>query len=168
MNIIFLDIDGVLNSQETLRKGIRISNEHVLRLHKITTSIPDCKIVISSSWRVVHKLDEIIFVLWNAGLRNAHKTTIIGMTPVWKTEYEVKFNTGQQLTSSIVGAYSCRGEEIQAWISNFKSKELIKNYCIIDDTFDFLPNQQSRFIQTSNEIGLQDVQVEEAIKLLNS
>ena len=54
MRIIFLDIDGVLNSNaffDTNPDNVEIDNTFVERLVKLYNTYPDTKIVLSSYWR---------------------------------------------------------------------------------------------------------------------
>jgi len=110
MNIIFLDIDGVLNmygeSSRTFMKdyGQHIEPHLVCRLNYICENVDNLSIVISSSWRFNMKdlkkqIEEQGFKHWNL---------VIGATP------DLNF----------------RGDEIMAWIKghNFKG-----NYLVIDD-----------------------------------
>lgn len=64
MNIIFLDIDNVLNygymtKDRTYADAYGFALELVNNLKHILNSVPDTKIVISSSWRMTDKMDHI-------------------------------------------------------------------------------------------------------------
>lgn len=50
MKVIFLDIDGVLNTSETLEKGIYIDPERANLIKKILKET-GAKIILSSTWR---------------------------------------------------------------------------------------------------------------------
>lgn len=156
---IFLDIDGVLNSnfffiersqsdrwkeayekypQEIAHGVCSIDEKAVTRLNKIIKET-GAKIVVSSTWRHDPYLQEIFNVV---GI----ETPILDVTPSLKSRV--------------------RGEEIQAWLD--KISEPYK-YVILDDDTDMLPKQFPYFIQTDClKWGLDDNDVELAIKLLNS
>ena len=56
MNIIFLDIDGVLNNTVSIMLTQKHIDSSCLELFMDTVKrIPDCKIVLSSSWRKTEK-----------------------------------------------------------------------------------------------------------------
>lgn len=119
MKVIFLDIDGVLNSTKSAQKfgsfnhldpsAIDILNHICVRT--------GAKVVISSSWRHMG-LQAVKDILISQGI----EAEIIGMTPYWKIR-----------DGNVVGAYETRGEEIQVWLD--KNPE-VKNFVIIDDSND--------------------------------
>lgn len=131
MRVIFLDIDGVVNtlmiSREPIGKGLgrikrgefyfdlcspsdgRVSNtQAVLWLEKICRD-NDCKLVLSSTWRNGH-YTEAINALYNSGLSRDIK--FIGKTPYLGTE---------------------RGEEIAAFLRGHPE---ITSFVILDDDSD--------------------------------
>lgn len=133
MKIIFLDIDGVLNSVQhsvSLRKqgsaydaaGI---NKTSLGLLKWVCEVTKAEIIISSSWR---RQGED----WIKGVFAAHNwwyPPIIGITPILKGH---------------------RGEEIQDVLNNNPD---IEKYVIIDDDSDMLDEQKSFFVHTDALVG---------------
>ena len=143
MRVIFLDIDGVLNSSRTavafgkdwLRKFDPVS---VQMLHRVVSNA-DAKIVISSTWRLFDGWREVIIgSLIEAG---------------WPTD-----NTGSIIYSRtttdtdewILNTEKSRGEEIAEWLD--EHPEFI-DYIIIDDDNDMLDSQLSRFIHCDRDIG---------------
>lgn len=143
MNIIFLDIDGVLNCQtfyETRQKGgtyveNMICKERVSWFNGLCTDV-DAKVVISSSWRLGKKIEEMKEIFAEVG----GTFEIIGMTPNLKHEACV------------------RGNEILQWI---KDNEAIlgsyfdyKTYAIIDDDSDMLLWQAENFFKVDHYSGL--------------
>ena len=167
MKIIFLDIDGVLNSDESMRRKKR--SGYGFDIHNTTQSY-DCPsqpmienlnhiventgayIVISSSWRHYHKIDEIKQLFEKLEI----KGKIVDYTPV------VKLST-------------YRGLEIQNWIDNYNEAKAkgnfllkpIKSFVILDDNNDML-NLKDRLVLTDYKIGLTKTNAEEAIKILNN
>ena len=153
MKVIFLDIDGVLNSIDWWNSERNHGNiggeasdmdplciERINRLSKETNS----KIVISSSWRhdPFYKRTMNIY-----GIKN-----VIGRTPV--TSY-----VGNGADHNFV-----RGEEIKMFLELHPE---IENYVIFDDENDMLDDQQSHFIHTDDEVGLTDEDAEKAKEILN-
>lgn len=110
MNIIFLDVDGVLNmygsSYRTFMKpwGQHIEPHIVQRLNYICENVKDLKIVISSSWRSV--MEDLEKQIKEQGFKYWDK--VIDKTP------DLNF----------------RGEEIKKWIdiNSFNGK-----YLVLDD-----------------------------------
>lgn len=152
MKILFLDIDGVLNSGEYIqsvrykrRKDLGfpdcdldpVAIQHVNRICRKTGA----KIVISSTWR---EFDDCIPAL----RRNGLKAPIVGKTPTLK-KVECK-----------------RGEEIQTWMYHNKFNIWNDQYIILDDDEDILVWQRYNFIQTDSRKGLTEKLTNKAIKKL--
>jgi Swiss Army Knife RNA repair-like protein len=150
--ILFLDIDGVLNSIEyairTKIKGIWGLDTHcVKRLQRIVDET-GCDIVIMSTWRRIHTLEEISDMLVAAGMRNP--VPIIGKTPV-------NLHVGRLQTDCKL----IRGHEVDNWLNAPENEyrvfyglshiQKIK-YCCVDDDTDFLSFQP--LVKTSIEVGL--------------
>lgn len=150
MNIIFLDVDGVLNSRNKL---ITIYNqthkphsgysypfdesclENLERLVEATNS----KLVITSTWR---KDEEGRNTLMKALKDYKLDERIVGYTPVLETRREI---------------------EIKEFLSKLNSTP---NFVILDDDTDMgelLPH----LIKTDGQVGLTSKNVEEAIKKLS-
>jgi len=143
MRVVFLDIDGVLNSvydytiipsdeekvsNQIFSRPVRILNEFIKKY--------DLHIVITSSWRILPRLREkIIPLLVERGLENAHDV-VIGYT---KRCIDLS-----------------RGYEIKKFIMEYNedSKEKITDYVIFDDDSDMLPEQSQHFFNTDVCIGL--------------
>lgn len=144
MKIIFLDIDGVLNSGEYVRKNnIRglmgtegIDPEAVTRLNQIVEAT-GAVVVVSSSWRFGTPLPTLDHYLTKRGFLGY----IIGATPVLPSE---------------------RGDEIGLWL---RAVPVVDKFVIIDDDAD-MGNLMDHLIKTSWETGLQDEHVDMAIKIL--
>ena len=146
MKIIFLDVDGVLNNDDTTstyRVFAGWEKKCIYRLNHIIRKT-DAAIVISSSWRMHRSMNEIIH-LFNVemGIRG----TILGSTPVQNIEE--------------------RGAEISAWMKFFKKKigRDIDRFVIIDDVDPLM--FQDHWIETDTCIGLTNKEVEKAVCSLN-
>lgn len=166
---IFLDIDGVINSEHTFSKSCEnmdqkmasiISDQLVKNLSYLVEKT-DAKIILSSSWRVY----------FNNNLKNPNNIfAMVLLTSLNK--YNLKLH---DMTPFVKGEFSNeRGLEIKTYIDQHK----IKDYVVIDDEeFSDFKNHldMSRFIQTSfgdettnieNE-GLNKNVAEKAIEILN-
>lgn len=152
MKLLFLDIDGVLNSTSFNDEINELENYKELsfpldsfdyRAIELLNYIIDntnAKLVISSDWRFD---DDLIPCLKYHGL----KYDIYGITPYDK--------------------HNRRGYEIQKYLLSIKNED-IESYCIIDDIDDwFLPNQQDYVIKTTTKYGLTKELADKAINILN-
>lgn len=162
--IIFLDIDGVINTKEWHSKmtkdtpkdeyGYAFDPIAVANLaHIIDKTGAD--IVISSSWKFygVPKLRE----MWKK--RNL-PGTILDITPNTISD-EMLLNAN--LDEFQLGV--CRGNEIKEWLS--RHEDIISNYVIIDDFDDMLSKQEDHVVLTESLIGITEWDAEKAIKILN-
>jgi len=149
MNLIFLDVDGVLNS---INKLISVYNQThkphsgysypfdkvCLENLKILVESTNSKLVITSTWRRDKEgIDTLIYILKKYDL----DTKVIGYTPILNTN---------------------RGMEIKQFISSFEEKI---NFIILDDDSDFgelLPY----LIKTDIHVGLTFENTQEGIKKL--
>jgi hypothetical protein len=151
MNIVFLDIDGVLNYELFFEKGEYetfddFCPDAVGNLNEIIKKT-NSKIVIASAWRILHKeeLPEIF-------RKNKIKEKIFGFTPVLHFEQRVL---------SVP-----RGCEIKEWL--YQNKDLkITNYVIIDDSMDYLIDQQPHLFQCDPYCGLTPAISYKIINFLN-
>lgn len=164
IKIIFLDIDGVIATPETITDcswGLTFAKQLLL---KQIIDHTRAKIVLSSSWRTNNLITTKEYMK-SAGFILVDE--IIGIT-IRAYHYIEK---GIHLSIP-------RGVEIQQWIdTNIHSnngkewarKELGKdwNYIILDDNSDMLLEHKDHFIQCNSLIGLTLEHVEQAIKILN-
>lgn len=156
MNIIFLDVDGVLNSEESV---IRFHDEKVSRGEepyacdeifpeeylnnlKELIELTDSKIVVSSTWRMwfpdgCH---------WKKLMSNLNEYVldryVIGITPRLQTK---------------------RGEEIRAWL---KKHPETTNFVILDDDSDMCEFTETNLAQTSWKTGFTRDVLAKALKIL--
>lgn len=157
MKVIFLDMDGVINSiaywkqRNVVASHRSVFDRHLdeidpVALSRLNTLVEksDAKLVLSSSWRETHSCKEIELMFLEIGWR---QTTVpfIGATPYLRGK---------------------RGEEVDHWLERNTS---VKQYVILDDDSDFTSEQkESHFVHTSWETGLLDEHVEKAIQILNT
>jgi hypothetical protein len=151
MRIIFLDIDGVLNSIDSmLANNNRNKNMDALDyvsiglLRKLCIET-DARIVISSTWRYGRTEEDFIDIFSQYDWPEV-KDLIIGMTPIINGD--------------------CRGYEIESYL---KTKTVLgpmySEYIILDDDSDMLDNQLDRFIYVSNINGFRSQHYVKALRL---
>lgn len=138
-NIIFLDIDGVLNSDVTFNytPHIHMDKFCVKCLVEALEKIKDIKVVISSSWRC-RDIERFIISLLNLKVYNIFLPILPFLHEDWATK---KIWEGSSKTR--------RGREIREWLS--RHPEVTRYLCIDDDT-DFLKGQP--LLQTDMQRGL--------------
>jgi hypothetical protein len=145
--LIFLDIDGVLNNNIWFEKAGfgTLDPSNVKRLVRLV-QLTDADLVISSDWRRYYSYDVLCSRLVNEGVPNR----FLGTTPC--LDAEVKND------EEIVP----RGLEIDAWL---KSNNFNGSFCILDDRSDMEP-YQDRLVQTDDNYGLIDRDIEKVISLI--
>lgn len=161
--IIFLDIDGVLNSDQYNRWKYKhhmrnqgfgsIDPRECYRMARFCEE-HNVKLVISSSWRNGNSWKQTYDEFMNEGFEDlpyrhhgmkALAPYIVGVTPYCESRH--------------------RGTEIQCFfdITNgkyptykkvMKEDFVIANYCIVDDDDDMLKSQMNNFVQTDPLIGI--------------
>ena len=157
MKIIFLDIDGVLNSEQHMKtepfrtgssfmsyEGSQIDPELVKNLNAITDAT-GANLVISSTWRF--KIKEVRMFREFAKYVGI-KAPIIGYTNTVPddTRRSIQAETGNWIDRVF------RGHEIHAWLIDNKHLE-IDSYVILDDNSD-MEYMTPHLVQTQFECGL--------------
>ena len=151
--IIFLDFDGVLNTeyyQGLLQfQGKQWQDQYgaffdprAVRQLKRVIDTTDADIVVESSWKYLGL--EAMQELWR--VRNLPGRVI-------------------DITPSLTGNAS-KGEEIAAWLSEYATSDA--RYVIIDDEYVALDAQIPFFIWTNPYEGLTEEQADRAMLILNS
>lgn len=165
--VLFLDMDGVLNSATYLRGEQRkrdrlipniedmddaqrwantIDRAAVQRLNRILQTT-NAQVVLSSSWRYrFRNVAELTPILELRGFRGR----LIDRTPL-------RFEMDNGLPSD-------RGYEVATWLKRCPE---IDRFVILDDSNDF-PNLRHRLVRTSWEHGLLEPHIAKAIELLNT
>jgi hypothetical protein len=161
--ILFLDIDGVLNSHAFFKRRMSPEQAAELRAYPVPqTAEEHCRemidpaavallgeildksgalIVISSSWRIVYTLGEIGRALDANGFQ--HRRSIIGVTP---------------------GGGGHRGAQIDEWL-DLQCELPPAHFAILDDSDDMEPHK-ARLVRTSYDAGLQPCHVPLVLQLL--
>ena len=163
--IIFLDIDGVLNTgrwhsqtkKDELQDeyGYKFDPTSVANLAKIIDET-GADIVISSSWKFMGltQMED----MWNN--RNL-PGKIIGITPD-----SVSDELLLKADIDSIELFHIRGEEIKEWLT--KHGKHVSNYAIIDDMDNMLPEQQPHFVQINPEVGITKKDAERIITIIKT
>lgn len=174
MKILFLDVDGVLNSErllQTLEKkheascGARtvpkrettcscfrldrqIDSAAIARLNRLVTAT-GALLVVSSSWRTIFDLPTLQRILREHGLVH----DLVDATPDGDKDAGILVPEGERMQ---------RGHEIDCWL---RAHPDVERFVILDDSGDMAMHKH-RLVQTNTEDGLQDAHVEAAILML--
>lgn len=148
--VIFLDFDGVLNTEQYQARlaveskptkdawGPLFDPRAVANLQKIVEAT-DARIVISSSWRYIHKLGSLRMMWEVRGLPcGIHDVVPHGATNI------------------------SRGEDINWYLK----KHGRPNYVIIDDIDDFFVSQHNHYVETNPIVGITEANAKMAIEIL--
>lgn len=165
MKVLFLDIDGVLNSIGWAKRRVRpptfgqmptwqklsedcLDPDAIERLNRIVERT-GCAVVLSSTWRKGEPLTRMTRMLRYRGFRHR----LFGATPHLCDETD---------TGSIINRQ--RGCEIQEWLR--MSQGAVTAYAVLDDDSD-MDGCWLHFVQTDWEgDGLSDEDVEACVALL--
>lgn len=117
MRIIFLDVDGVLNSNAFFdsqeRDGKEISETYLERLSQIYHAFPDTKIVLSSSWKNLSDNHYLRIFLYEK--IKEYDMEIIDQTPHIRTNFD--YNKELKRNDIKITDIDCeRPMEIKLWL----------------------------------------------------
>lgn len=149
MNLIFLDVDGVLNSTKFAVKMLEEDNidtfandlldEHAIRLLKVLVDETDSRIVLTSTWRKhLESFDNLCQQI------RKHGITLYATTDRRSTNEH-------------------RGDDITDWLKENRGD--FTNYVILDDDSDMTVHTE-HLVQTSFDVGLTRADVDRAIEIL--
>jgi hypothetical protein len=139
--IIFLDIDGVMNSEKSTRQlgtRYRFAKSNVAALNEILRQT-DARLIITSSWREGLMLSEIVGHLERDG--------VLAGRVAGKTRFLQK----------------ARGLEIDGWLRSVPYA--VFSFVILDDRDD-MEMHRARLVQINPQIGLGMTEAQRAIELL--
>lgn len=163
--ILFLDIDGVLNTKlwdskmndntPRDRWGYAFDPMSVANLKRIVEET-GAGIVISSSWKCFGL--PVLRKMWKTRKLPGR---IIDVTPDRMCDEEFL-----DLDLDLIDPEEGRGYEIQKWLS--QRGENVSHYAIIDDMYEMLPEQQSHLVMTDSETGITDEDADKVIEILNN
>lgn len=151
MNVIFLDIDGVLRTDKSDKFWSKVLNQDIptsiferklsptsIKILNEIILITDAKVVITSMWRTFYNIDRLRSIFKDSGF----KGEIVGETK----------------------QFGDRGEEIQEWLDT----NYINKYVVIDDSVRDILNHidTKRVIKIDPLNGLDDTYFDSIVDLL--
>jgi hypothetical protein len=153
MNVIFLDIDGVLNTTRSaiaqrMAQNKKSVSGHSREFDPVGSGMLralcfefGAKIVISSTWRFGADMSGNSTDRFKSALYNNLKENDLleYIHEDWRT-----IDMGRVVES-------CRGDEIEEWLERHKE---VTNYVIFDDDVDMLDSQQKNFVNTDTHDGI--------------
>lgn len=144
MKVLFLDFDGVLNPFAKFSRIGEFSKNSCSHIQYLLDSIPDLRIVVSSSWRT-YGLPAMRDILKQNGI---DPTKIIAITDGPKEE------PGE--TSKV--------HHIVHWLQEHPE---IDSYVIVDDEVE-LPHLKHKYVKPNPSVGMNLKDMESAMKILAS
>ena len=168
MKVVFLDFDGVLNTenyQAKLRQegkpqwdnfGQIFDPEAVENLKMILDTVPDVLLVINSSWKLVGM--NTVKAMWKARhlpgkIHGATPDDVPDLTSIDLEDYDN------------IAMLAGKGNEVKQWMEQNVPQGC--TYVILDDMPDFLPEQEEHLICTDPRVGITIENAMKAIRLLN-
>ena len=154
MKVIFLDIDGVLNSDgcKASYENVYFVDEKKIKLLAYLVNVTGAKIILSSSWRY-GAIDVMKGInSFEADLYTALEDTL--------EEYDLYIYDCTGISGST------RGDEIDEWIR--EKKDVIESYVILDDMpIEYFGKHADYLVQTNILQGLEREHIISAIQILN-
>lgn len=156
MKIIFLDIDGVLNSEMYKASRTEDSSDNYIDLSRVKlladlVNATDAKIVLSSTWRVD----------WNKN------PNLCGNNGKYINRCLAQFDLSIMDKTPFISFFSARQKEIQSWISHHYNE--VESFVILDDmNYGWGELSDKVVITNPNGYGLEEVHIEKAVELLKS
>ena len=147
--VVFLDVDGVLNSIHTIRVTANnytfVDEKHILRLKRILDET-GAVVVLSSDWK-----DGMVDPETRSDLEELRDELL-------RYGIEITDYTPDDTL------FRCRGTEIEMWL---QSHPEVSRFVILDDRADIDPNKD-RWVQTYYTEGLTDENADDAIRILKT
>lgn len=170
MNYIFLDVDGVLNSENFIKEHLDddvILDESKVELLEKLVKATNAKVVLSSSWRTFFSPKmNVLTSIWTfepytrgkelKALLEKHGIKLVGRTKVSRNRWGDIYDEG------------LRGDEIEKYIKNHLNEN--DKFVVFDDEIFALESSLMRFgdsfIRTEWKEGLQEKDIEKALNIL--
>lgn len=155
MKLIFLDFDGVINTEKHIYERHR-KRENILETSfdpnamKYLKEIVDkteAEIVVTSTWRLGRFLKTGRWEEVEDEFRKYDLPDFEGYTP--------------DIDNAI------RGDEIQKWLDTEGRKLEVNSFVIIDDDNDMGIYTETNLVQTDRYYGIRDIDAKKAIEILN-
>ncbi len=160
MKVIFLDIDGVLNTYDTRKTvaGYNFVEDNLVQMLKQLVARTGAKLVLSSTWRegwaMIEHPEEFPKVS-QADIR------------LFEALREKLQEYGMELTD-YTPIFGTRGQEIDYWLQH-GAQEPVEAFVILDDMSGRELRPHSRYlVQTGMSSGLMQHHIEKAVAILNA
>lgn len=152
MKVLFLDVDGVLNSDETTERHdgwVGLDQTLVQRFFSVFTPAAclGWRIVVSSTWRLYPDMFAAVLSLSDSAEFLCNEDGTAASTP------------------DLHVSHMARGREIKAWL---KDHPEVNDYIILDDDRDILKEQLAHALFTDGRKGLTNDDAERLRQRLNS
>lgn len=146
MNVLFLDVDGVLNWYDLRKSGqsVDVINEECCKRVETLLHLFNMKIVVSSTWR--------------------HYPELMRMLTSRFGEFVIGTTSREERTSSYFGSDRYRGHLISHWMENNN----VDNYLILDDYVNDMEEHSGHYIHTSDLDGFTEEKYREARTLCDN
>lgn len=170
--IIFLDFDGVLNTEQyrcTMaqngenaydRYGFFFDPDAMFNLKTIIAAT-SAKVCITSSWALEIGAKELARFWKDRDMPGTLLGTSAGIPVTPDTIYDDYFDPYKLMETGVGG----RGSEIESFLEAKGYKNV--RYVIIDDVPDFKPEQAPFFVRTDPRVGITRENADQAIQILN-
>lgn len=169
MRVLFLDLDGVCNSEAYFKSAefeggqqwgrvsfgaAQLDPKAIALLDRLVEEA-DCDIVISSAWRHIWRHEQIADMLEERGFQHADR--IVGETKAYVEAEDPMFE---------------RGAEVRDWLAMERERREVDpehgpvtSFVILDDSNEFDGELLERFVQTDWTVGLTEAGVQRAIEI---
>jgi hypothetical protein len=150
INVLFLDVDGVLNTLFQAGGGKVLHPRLLLRLKAVVDASPGCRIVISSTWR--KRRDYMEFLRLRLEDVGIDPSVVIGSTSDLPLDAR---HTGDSPSTP----EQIRADEILLYVANHQAD--IASWVAVDDMQ--LPFSECHFVRTNPESGLSEQNAKEIV-----
>lgn len=171
MKVIFLDVDGVLIHDNYKNKETCHVDEEKIKIIKKIAEETDSKIVITSTWREPYidgtNINKPEYNLLTKMLKKENME-IYDKTPVHKLKFlnTEEYELFKYKIKSRFHPITTRAGEIYTWLEKNKPE----SFLIIDDEeseWEYF-GLEKNLIETSNDNGITETDIEKAINILNN
>jgi len=155
IKVLFLDIDGVLNNEESCNspEALKRAKDDVGFMMTERCFHPDC---VANIREILDRTGAVMVMssAWKSFFSESNVALIrAGLPPCIDKAGWTKGATN-------------RGECIDAWLKKHEQWMEIESFVIIDDSRDMLENQMANFVNTKSKIGITKEEAEKAIEIL--
>lgn len=154
MNAIFLDIDGVLNDQNSIETMYNALGHK--QFHMLANAIGETPFNYKSCERIKKLIDQT--------------ESVVVLSSTWRLSERsmktVEEHIGVELYGRTpnLGMSYARGKEIKSYL---KRHPEITNYVILDDDTDMLEEQKRHFVNVDGKLGFSEEDFEKCVVILN-